>query len=126
MIQMFTPPHVRDKALEEAMDLRQWNLPKKELEESFLGSANSTKYANLEPDDIQTDVDEGDALWMCDRTLSNLGVVMSPLAPGSFGFEMWGRQNGMVRIPLADSEEESLRPEPLGTNDYDPGGSAYG
>eukprot|EP00406_Dinophysis_acuminata_P000337 CAMPEP_0179212974 /NCGR_PEP_ID=MMETSP0797-20121207/1408_1 /TAXON_ID=47934 /ORGANISM="Dinophysis acuminata, Strain DAEP01" /LENGTH=1191 /DNA_ID=CAMNT_0020918655 /DNA_START=49 /DNA_END=3624 /DNA_ORIENTATION=- len=125
MIQMFTAPGTREKAREEAFDLTQWHLTTKELEVPYMGYENSTKYANLEGD--LPDRECEDALAQCDRTLTNLGVMLCPLIPEYLGFDVYARSNGMVRVPLmGPAEEDMLRPEPLAEHDYDSGGKVYG
>mmetsp|Transcript_141894 Transcript_141894/g.441134 ORF Transcript_141894/g.441134 Transcript_141894/m.441134 type:complete len:1193 (-) Transcript_141894:145-3723(-) len=125
LIQMFTSAKIRKAASEETRDLDDWRLPTKELEVPYLGYDNSTKYANL-PDD-SLDREPQDALSRCDRTLTNLGLFVTPTLESLLGFRIWGRRSGMVRVPLGGSTEESLlRPRGLEDDDYDPGGKVYG
>jgi len=125
LIQMFTSSRTREAASEESRDLMDWRLPTKELEVPYLGYDNSTKYANL-PDD-SLDREPEDALSQCDRTLTNLGLHITPLLESCLGYTIWGRRCGMVRVPLGGSvEEKLLRPSGLAEDDYEPGGIVYG
>jgi len=124
VIQMFAGEQTTRGAAELAQELDEWHLPVRDLEVPYLGYDNNTKYANL-PQDMSQEADN--ELSMCDRTLTNLGLMLTPLVEPTFNFKIWGRRSGMVRVPLTGSTEESiLRPSPLDESDYAAGGKVYG
>lgn len=122
MVQMFSQPGGRKAAVAEALELVDWRLGKKELEVQYMGLDNCTKYAELDPDDLSKACT--DALAECDRRLSELGMLLEPLAE-RLGFSLWGRHVGQVRVPFQPSEERFLRPTPLSDYDYEAGGKVY-
>jgi len=109
LTQTFSSKELRQEAVDEAFKLKDWSLPNKEYEVPYLGYHNSTKYANLP-------MDGGGrlgtlALAQIDQLITEVGVLLSPLAESTLGFSLHGKQGSMIRIPLgADSDESRLRP----------------
>jgi len=126
MIQMFMPPAARKRAAEEVEDTTSpWLLPQAQLEVPYLGHGNTTKYISLEPDDLAKE--PKGSLAQCDRTLTNLGLMLGPLTYDYLGFDLWGRHGGMVRAPFTNNSEESrLRPDSLNLEDFGEDGRVYG
>jgi len=123
LIQMFSPTALRKEATLQALDIVDWHLTAKDLEVQYMGHENTTKYANLDQDDLNKEPE--DALAQIDRALTDFGRLMVPYAPEYLGFNVWGRQPGQVRVPFAEREEPELRPRGLTEDDYEPGGRVH-
>lgn len=89
-----------------------------------MGFGNSTKYASLPQDTAARK--QLDVLTQLDRMMTQVGLLLSPSCK-SFGLNLWGRLNGMVRLAFKNYEEErKLRPGPLVDDDYGDGGKVCG
>eukprot|EP00930_Biecheleria_cincta_P031837 TRINITY_DN22089_c0_g2_i3.p1 TRINITY_DN22089_c0_g2~~TRINITY_DN22089_c0_g2_i3.p1 ORF type:complete len:896 (+),score=137.76 TRINITY_DN22089_c0_g2_i3:77-2764(+) len=109
LTQTFSSKELRQQAVDEAFEMKDWSLPDKEYEVPYLGYQNSTKHAILP-------MDGGGrlgtlALAQIDELIMEVGVLLAPLAESTLGCSLHGKQGSMVRIPLgADSDENRLRP----------------
>jgi len=86
----------------------------------YLGRNNCTKAFHLgfdTPDRPLTNV-----LRVCDRQMTQLGIVLAPLTEQSLGFAASGRTEGLARLRhRSRAEAASLKPEPLAGDDIEGG-----
>jgi len=123
VIQMFTTDASRKEAALEALDIVDWRLTPKDFEVQCMGHDNTTKYADLDLDDLNKEPEN--SLGQLDRQLTSLGQLMVPYAEEYLGFTVWGRQPGQVRAKHSQREEIELRPREVTEDDYEPGGRVH-
>jgi len=139
VVQTYLTPQERQAAVDQSFHIPGWSLPKKDLEAAYLGRNNTTKFVMLPRDALDelpalqsdsaiTDGSNADfeqdgrkALQRADSLLTEVGLLLEPMALSRLGFSAWGRMNGLLRSPLAQGDEELLRPRPLSQMDYEDG-----
>nr|AQS99214.1 type I polyketide synthase [Gambierdiscus polynesiensis] len=110
VVQMWMSEQEREAVQAEACSKTTWSLPDPLIESAMLGRENNTKYHLLGvhvPDGEPSEV-----LQECDHNLTLLLSLLEPHAQ-ALGCSLWGRMNGMLRMPLNPSDSD-LRPATMG------------
>merc|ERR550532_1441481 len=81
---------------------------KQEIEGAYLGIDNNTKVGHLDHESVDDESDVTNPLEACNRQMSTLGLLLSPLAPSNLGFNCHGRINAFIRMSIEKNEEDDL------------------
>eukprot|EP00420_Gonyaulax_spinifera_P011304 CAMPEP_0197933528 /NCGR_PEP_ID=MMETSP1439-20131203/110309_1 /TAXON_ID=66791 /ORGANISM="Gonyaulax spinifera, Strain CCMP409" /LENGTH=355 /DNA_ID=CAMNT_0043556361 /DNA_START=79 /DNA_END=1143 /DNA_ORIENTATION=+ len=111
LIQTFMSTKEREEAMEAAQgngEQRPFYRMKQEIEVAYLGLDNNTKVGHLDHEDVEEDSDITNPLEACNRQMSALGLLLSPLAPANLGFSCHGRLQAYVRMSMEKNEDEEL------------------
>nr|AQS99244.1 type I polyketide synthase [Gambierdiscus excentricus] len=106
VVQMWMSEQERNAAIDEARGKTTWNLPDPLIESAMLGRENTTKYHLL--DAHAPNAESNEMLKECDRNFTILLSMLEPYAE-MLGCNLWGRMNGMLRVPLTNADH-NLRP----------------
>jgi len=108
VIQMAIDDAVLAEAASMVQDLHDFDRMREEAVIDYLGRDNCTKVKQM-ADDIPDEEPSG-SLGLCDRYLSNIGLLLAPEAAEAFGYELIGRTSGFARIPCSKAEASALTP----------------
>nr|AQS99253.1 type I polyketide synthase [Gambierdiscus excentricus] len=110
LIQTFMSEKDRAEAMEAAFgegETRFYRM-KQEIEGAYMGHDNLTKLGAMTHDSVEDEADVTNTLEACNRQLSTLGLLLTPLAPANLGFACHSRLNAMIRMSIEKGEEEDL------------------
>uniref|UniRef100_A0A7S4SQG5 Ketosynthase family 3 (KS3) domain-containing protein n=1 Tax=Alexandrium monilatum TaxID=311494 RepID=A0A7S4SQG5_9DINO len=114
LIQTYMSDKEREQAIAAAQDEdRHFYRMKQEIEGAYLGYDSFTKVSNMEHDEMEGEADAANPLEHCNRQMSTLGLLLSPVSAANLGFSCHGRLNGMIRMSIDKSEEDELPVESI-------------
>jgi len=105
VIQGFMSDAARKDAVSSITSCSGWQRFIQEIEPGYLGRKANGKVTWLDSDDGQREV-HGSQLDACDRQLTELSMMLEPMALGSFGFTAIGRTDGLLRAPFENQSDE--------------------
>mmetsp|Transcript_75355 Transcript_75355/g.233087 ORF Transcript_75355/g.233087 Transcript_75355/m.233087 type:complete len:1183 (-) Transcript_75355:324-3872(-) len=124
LVQTFMSAAEREEAIEAAFgdekEPRAFYRMKQEIEGAYMGYDNFTKIGHMDHDQVEDDSDVTNPLEACNRQLSTLGLLLSPLAPSNLGFACNARLNALIRMSIEKAEEDDLPLESI-TDEEDAG-----
>jgi len=104
IIQMPIDDDVLKTAMSAVHNMDDYDRMREEAVIDYLGRDNITKLKQMEDDD--PDEEPKDALGVCDRYVSSLGLLLAPESAEHFGYELMGRTNGFARVPCGSRADE--------------------
>jgi len=120
VVQTFVDASERTDALTAANAVKELEEYRQELEPDVMGRKNSTKVKKLKQDTPDTEPE--DALERCNHQLTNLGLLLVPLAPDYLGFSPSAHSKAVARVRFAGkAEADRLAPSPLSDEDIEEG-----
>jgi len=120
VVQTFVDAPERREALSAATDVKELEEYRRETEQDYMGRKNNTKVKRLKQD--TPDSKPEDALERCNHQLTNLGLLLVPLAPDYLGFSPSAQSKAVARLRFAsEAEADRLAPTPLTDDDIEEG-----
>nr|AQS99222.1 type I polyketide synthase [Gambierdiscus excentricus] len=115
LIQTYMSDKEREEAKAAALQngQRRFYRMKQEIDGAYMGFDNYTKVGHMDSDAAAEEAEPTDPLETCNRQMTTLGLLLTPLAPVNLGFSCHGRLTGLIRMSMDSKDEDELPVESI-------------